>query len=214
MIEFDHISKTYQDSGTVVFDNFSAKIEKGDFAVLTGESGSGKTTLLKLLLKDIEPDAGKILVSGKDISKIKRKDIPVHRRNFGMVFQDFRLIKDISILENIKLAMRAADVPMNDYTTKIWNVAKILRITDILKKLPSEVSGGEQQKACIARAIINNPMILMADEPTSNLDPWYSKEIMSLFEIISNMGTTIVVATQDPIIAESGSVRNIRVRRV
>ncbi len=188
-------------------------MDKGEFVVLTGESGSGKTTLLRLLLRETDPDSGNITVNGQDILKIKKGKIPVYRRNFGCVFQDFRLVKDISILDNIKLAMRAADKPMVDYSTKIWNIAKLLKITDILKMKPGEVSGGEQQKACIARAIINNPLILMADEPTSNLDPSYSKEIMSLFEIISSMGTTLVVATQDPIIAESESVRNIRVRK-
>lgn len=213
MIEFEHISKIYQDTDTTVFRDFSAKVERGEFVVLTGESGSGKTTLLRMLLRETDPDSGKITVNGQDILRIKKARIPVYRRNFGCVFQDFRLVKDISILDNIKLAMRAADKPMVDYSTKIWNVAKLLKITDILKMKPGEVSGGEQQKACIARAIINNPLILMADEPTSNLDPVYSKEIMSLFETISNMGTTLVVATQDPIIAESGSVRNIRVRR-
>ena len=213
MIEFEHISKIYQDTDTTVFRDFSAKVDRGEFVVLTGESGSGKTTLLRMLLRETDPDSGKITVNGQDILGIRKTRIPIYRRNFGCVFQDFRLVKDISILDNIKLAMRAADKPMVDYSTKIWNVAKLLKITDILKMKPGEVSGGEQQKACIARAIINNPLILMADEPTSNLDPVYSKEIMSLFETISNMGTTLVVATQDPIIAESGSVRNIRVRR-
>ncbi len=213
MIEFEHISKIYQDTDTTVFRDFSAKVDRGEFVVLTGESGSGKTTLLRMLLRETDPDSGKITVNGQDILRIRKARIPIYRRNFGCVFQDFRLVKDISILDNIKLAMRAADKPMVDYSTKIWNVAKLLKITDILKMKPGEVSGGEQQKACIARAIINNPLILMADEPTSNLDPVYSKEIMSLFETISNMGTTLVVATQDPIIAESGSVRNIRVRR-
>ncbi len=213
MIEFEHISKIYQDTDTTVFKDFSAKVDKGEFVVLTGESGSGKTTLLRLLLRETDPDSGNITVNGQDILRIKKGKIPVYRRNFGCVFQDFRLVKDISILDNIKLAMRAADKPMVDYSTKIWNIAKLLKITDILKMKPGEVSGGEQQKACIARAIINNPLILMADEPTSNLDPSYSKEIMSLFEIISSMGTTLVVATQDPIIAESESVRNIRVRK-
>lgn len=213
MIEFEHISKIYRDTDTTVFRDFSAKVDRGEFVVLTGESGSGKTTLLRMLLRETDPDSGKITVNGQDILRIRKARIPIYRRNFGCVFQDFRLVKDISILDNIKLAMRAADKPMVDYSTKIWNVAKLLKITDILKMKPGEVSGGEQQKACIARAIINNPLILMADEPTSNLDPVYSKEIMSLFETISNMGTTLVVATQDPIIAESGSVRNIRVRR-
>lgn len=213
MIEFEHISKIYRDTDTTVFRDFSAKVDRGEFVVLTGESGSGKTTLLRMLLRETDPDSGKITVNGQDILGIRKARIPIYRRNFGCVFQDFRLVKDISILDNIKLAMRAADKPMVDYSTKIWNLAKLLKITDILKMKPGEVSGGEQQKACIARAIINNPLILMADEPTSNLDPVYSKEIMSLFETISNMGTTLVVATQDPIIAESGSVRNIRVRR-
>ncbi len=213
MIEFEHISKTYQDTDTTVFKDFSARVDRGEFVVLTGESGSGKTTLLKLLLRETDPDSGNIIVNGRDILKIKRAGIPAYRRNFGCVFQDFRLVKDLSILENIKLAMRAANKPMFNYSTKIWNVAKLLKITEILKMKPGEVSGGEQQKACLARAIINNPLILLADEPTSNLDPTYSREIMSLFEVISSMGTTIVVATQDPIIAESGSVRTIRVRR-
>ncbi len=209
MIEFDRISKCYQDTGTQVFRGFSARVERGEFAVLTGESGSGKTTLLKLLLKDIEPDDGKILFKGKDISGVKAKDIPIYRRNFGVVFQDYRLIADRTVLENIKIAMIATGAPLADSSTKVWNVAKLLRITEILKKYPKEISGGECQKVCLARALINNPPVLLADEPTSNLDPKYSKEMMKLFEVVHHMGTTILIATQDPIISESESVRNI-----
>ncbi len=209
MIEFDRISKCYQDTGTQVFRGFSARVERGEFAVLTGESGSGKTTLLKLLLKDIEPDDGKILFKGKDISSVKAKDIPIYRRNFGVVFQDYRLIADRTVLENIKIAMIATGAPLADSSTKVWNVAKLLRITEILKKYPKEISGGECQKVCLARALINNPPVLLADEPTSNLDPKYSKEMMKLFEVVHHMGTTILIATQDPIISESESVRNI-----
>lgn len=209
MIEFDRISKCYQDTGTQVFRGFSARVERGEFAVLTGESGSGKTTLLKLLLRDIEPDDGKILFKGKDISGVKAKDIPIYRRNFGVVFQDYRLIADRTVLENIKIAMIATGAPLADSATKVWNVAKLLRITEILKKYPKEISGGECQKVCLARALINNPPVLLADEPTSNLDPKYSKEMMKLFEVVHHMGTTILIATQDPIISESESVRNI-----
>ncbi len=212
MIEFDRISKCYQETGARVFCEFSAKVERGEFAVLTGESGRGKTTLLRLLLKDIEPDAGRITVGGKDISKVRGKDIPAYRRNFGVVFQDYRLIMDRTVLENIKIALIATGAPLADSATKVWNVAKLLRITEILKKYPKEISGGERQKVCLARALINNPPILLADEPTSNLDPKYSKEMMKLFEVVHHMGTTILIATQDPIISESETVRNIFVK--
>ncbi len=212
MIDIEHISKNYPETGTLVFRDFTAHIGRGEFAVLTGASGSGKTTLIKMLLKETAPDGGRILVDGRDISTIKRARIPDYRRSFGVIFQDFRLIRDITALENIKLALRINETPASDHSTKIWNVAKMLRITEILKKMPDELSGGEQQKVCLARAIINNPKILLADEPTSNLDPTYSREIMSLFEVIRNMGTTLVVASQDPIIVESETVRNIYIR--
>ncbi|MBR1861756.1 MAG: ATP-binding cassette domain-containing protein [Lachnospiraceae bacterium] len=212
MIEFEHVNKSYPDTGTTVFKNFSEIIERGEFAVLTGESGSGKTTLIKMLLQDTLPDSGIIRVNGQDTSTLKKKDIPAYRRNFGVVFQDFRLIADRTVSENIKLAMIVTGAPMGDVTTKVWNVAKLLRITEILKKFPKEISGGEQQKVCLARAIINNPPILLADEPTSNLDPNYSREMMRLFEVIHGMGTTVLIATQDPIIGESELVRNIHLR--
>ncbi len=214
MIEFERISKCYQETGTEVFRDFSARVERGEFAVLTGESGSGKTTLLKLLLKDTELDKGRIIVNNKDISEVRQKDLPVYRRNFGVVFQDYRLMADRTVLENIKIAMIATGAPLSDSSTKVWNVAKLLRITDILKKYPREISGGERQKVCLARALINNPAILLADEPTSNLDPRYSKEMMKLFETIHHMGTTILIATQDPIISESDIVRNIFIKNL
>ena len=206
MIEFERISKCYQETGAVVFRDFSAKVDRGEFAVLTGESGSGKTTLLKLLLKDIELDGGRIIVNNKDISEVKQKDIPVYRRNFGVVFQDYKLMADRTVLENIKIAMIATGAPLSDSSTKVWNVAKLLKITDILKKYPKEISGGERQKVCLARALINNPSILLADEPTGNLDKASGEEIMQLFKQLNKTkGITILQVTHSEECAAYGN---------
>lgn len=214
IIRFDSVAKTYHGEALdcEVFTDFSAVVGRGEFAVLTGASGSGKTTLIRMLLADIKPDSGKVFVNGADITKLRSRQIPAYRRTMGVIFQDYKLIKEKSAEENIRLAIMAAGAPLKDANQKIWNVAKLLGITELLKRRPDEMSGGQQQKICLARAIVNNPPILLADEPTANLDPGYSKEIMRLFKVINSMGYTLFVATQDPVIADAEGIKRIRIR--
>lgn len=214
IIRFSSIAKTYhgEELETKVFTDFSASVERGEFVVLTGVSGSGKTTLIKMLLADVKPDAGDVIVNGKSVISLKPRQIPVYRRGLGVIFQDYKLVKESTAEDNIRLAMMATGAPLADANKKIWNVAKLLGITELLKRKPDEMSGGQQQKICLARALVNNPPILLADEPTANLDPGYSKEIMRLFKIIHNMGYTLFVATQDPVIAEAEGIKRIRIR--
>ena len=209
MIEFQHIDKYYEASKTEVFKDFNAHILPGEFVLITGESGSGKSTLIRMLLREIDPDAGKIYVADRDISKIKGDKIPFYRRQIGAIFQDFRLIKELDVYENIELARIAVGGRKKDSPTRIGNIMKMLRISDLRKRKPGELSGGEQQKVCLARAIVNNPRILLADEPTANLDPEYTEDILRLLKIINAQGTTVVVATQDPILMAAEGVRTI-----
>ena len=214
IIRFDSVAKTYhgEELDCEVFSDFSATVERGEFAVLTGVSGSGKTTLIKMLLADLKPDRGKVMVNGTDVAKLKSRQIPIYRRSLGVIFQDYKLVKEKNAEENIRLAIMATGAPLNDANKKIWNVARLLGITELLKRKPDEMSGGQQQKICLARAIVNNPPILLADEPTANLDPGYSKEIMKLFKVINSMGYTLFVATQDPVISDAEGIKRIRIR--
>ena len=196
MIEFQHVAKNYDD--IKVFEDFSLTVEQGDLTVITGKSGSGKTTLIRMLLLEEAPSGGKIYVNERDLSRIPREKIPFYRRKIGVIFQDFRLIQEQTVKENIAMAMLVAGMPVSD--TKIHHVAKLLGIVDLLKRYPREISGGQQQKVCLARAIINDPLVLLADEPTANLDPGYSTGMKELFELIHEQGTTMVVATHDPIL--------------
>ena len=199
MIEFSHVSKAYEQE--TVFEDFSFRAEQGEFVLITGKSGSGKTTLIRMLLLEEKPDHGNIYVQERDILKIPREKIPFYRRKIGVIFQDFKLIGEQTVKENIAMAMLVAGMGVND--TKIHHVAKLLGILDLLKKYPREISGGQQQKVGLARAIINDPLILVADEPTANLDPGDSRIMKELFELIHHQGTTLFVATHDPIVEES-----------
>ena len=207
MIDLEHVSKSYEEGDTVVFSDFSMHVEKGEFAVVTGKSGIGKSTLINMILLDEKPDAGKIYVNGRDIGRIPPKEIPFYRRKIGVIFQDFRLIGEQTVRENIAMAMLVTGAPAND--SKIHHVAKLLGIVDLLKKYPREISGGQMQKVALARAIINDPLILIGDEPTANLDPGFSRSLRELFEIIHDQGTTLLVATHDPIIEGSRGCRII-----
>ena len=209
MIEFQHIDKYYQASRTEVFLNFNEHIFPGEFVMITGESGSGKSTLIKMLLKEVEPDSGKIYVANRDLTRIQGEKIPFYRRQIGAIFQDFRLIKELDVYENIELARIAVGGRKKDSPTRIGNIMKMLRISDLRKRKPDELSGGEQQKVCLARAIVNNPRILLADEPTANLDPDYTEDMLQLLRIIHAQGTTVVVATQDPILMACEEARKI-----
>ena len=212
MIEFSHIKKTYPEPVTEVFQDFSERIEKGEFVIVTGESGSGKSTLISMILLETVPDAGKIFVSGQDILSIKRKNIYKYRRQLGVIFQDLRLIPEKNIYDNIMLARKAIQAPAKESYTKIWGIAKMLGIAELLKRFPDELSGGEKQKACLARAMVNNPPVLLADEPTSNLDPEAAAEIRRLLEILHAQGTTIFLATQDPILYDCADSRRVELK--
>ena len=199
MISFSNVCKEYttEDGNILVYRNFSEEIQDGEFVVLTGESGSGKTTLLKMLLKEIEPDQGTIIVDGENLGKIKRKNIPFYRRKIGVVFQDFRLIQELSVYDNLLTAILATGGSSKEAEKKIVDVLTMLGIDSLHKRLPKEMSGGQQQKVCLARAIINNPKYLLVDEPTGNLDPASSAEIIRLLDIIHDHGITVIMATHD-----------------
>ena len=211
MISFSHVTKKYEneDGKVLVYEDFSEEIGKGEFVVLTGESGSGKTTLIKMLLKETEPDSGTIFVDGKDISKIGRKDIPFYRRSIGVLFQDFRLIQESSVYDNLMSVILATGGSYKEAEKKIVDVLTMLGIDSLHKRFPKQMSGGEQQKVCLARAIINNPGILLVDEPTGNLDPSSSAEINRLLDVVNGQGITIVMATHDIAAAERPGRRRI-----
>ncbi|MCR5155856.1 MAG: ATP-binding cassette domain-containing protein [Butyrivibrio sp.] len=199
MILFSHVTKSYEteDGKTLVYRDFSEEIADGEFVVLTGASGSGKTTLIRMLLKEVEPDSGTITVDGKDIGKITQRDIPFYRRGIGVIFQDFKLIQNKSVYDNLVLAILATGGSYAGVEKKIVNVLTMLGIDNLHKRFPRELSGGEQQKVCLARAIINNPKILLVDEPTGNLDPTSSIEINRLLDVVNAQGITVVMASHD-----------------
>ena len=193
MIRFEHVTKTYRTN--IGLDDVSVDIEKGDFVFLVGPSGAGKSTFIKLILKEIDADKGNIFVNGKDVTKISNREIPELRRKVGTVFQDFRLLPKKTVFENVAFAMEVLHKSKRQIRKQVPQVLSLVGITDKAHKYPDELSAGEQQRVAIARAIINNPMVLIADEPTGNLDPKTADEIMDLLEQINLRGTTIVMVT-------------------
>ena len=193
MIRFEHVTKTYRTN--IGLDDVSVDIEKGDFVFLVGPSGAGKSTFIKLILKEIDADKGNIFVNGKDVTKMSNREIPELRRKVGTVFQDFRLLPKKTVFENVAFAMEVLHKSKRQIRKQVPQVLSLVGITDKAHKYPDELSAGEQQRVAIARAIINNPMMLIADEPTGNLDPKTADEIMDLLEQINLRGTTIVMVT-------------------
>ena len=196
VIALEHVSKSYQ-AGISALRDVSLRIRKGEFVFIIGNSGSGKSTLLKLLLKEIEPTEGKIFVNGKILSRLHRRQVAKYRRGLGMVFQDFRLLKDRNVFENVAFAQRVIEAPAASIRRQVPAMLAMVGLTDKQKSLPRELSGGEQQRVALARALVNNPVILLADEPTGNLDPRNSWEIMELLEEVNRRGTTVVVVTHN-----------------
>ena len=194
MIFFDDVCKTYN-TGIEAVRHTTLEIEKGEFAFVVGPSGCGKSTLMKMLLKEVEPTSGHIFVNGKDITQIPKNKVPMLRRKMGIVFQDFRLLPDRTVYENVAYAMRVIGAKNSNIKKQVPNVLSLVGLLDKAKLYPDELSGGEQQRVAIARAIVNNPMMLIADEPTGNLDPDMAWEIMSLLNDINVRGTTVIVAT-------------------
>ena len=196
MIEFRNVNKTY-DTGTEAVHNANFKIDKGEFAFLVGSSGSGKSTLIKLILKEEEPTSGNIIINGKDTTFLKPKRVPYLRRSMGVVFQDFRLLPDKTVYENVAFAMEVLGYDKKEIHKRVMDVLDLVGLKNKVRQFPDQLSGGEQQRVVIARAIVNKPKLLICDEPTGNLDPDTSMEIMKVLDEINAMGTTIIMATHD-----------------
>ena len=212
MIELENVSMTYP-GGNQALKNVNINIEKGEFVFIVGSSGSGKTTLFRLLLKELDPTEGNITVAGYDYGKIKRKDIPKVRRRIGVVFQNFRLLKDRTIYENVAFAQRVIQTPARYIRRRVPAMLTLVGLADKYKSYPKELSGGEQQRVAMARALVNNPDIILADEPTGNLDPKNSLDIMNLLEDINKRGTTVVVVTHNKDIVNEMKKRVITLKK-
>ena len=212
MIELKDVTKEYA-KGIAALNGVSLKIEQGEFVFIVGDSGSGKSTLIRLLLKELEPTSGKIVVMGKDLGKLKHKAIPYYRRKMGVVFQDFRLLQDRNVYENIAFALRVTETPTRVLKKKVPAALSLVGLAQKYKSNPKELSGGEQQRVAIARAIVNEPSILLCDEPTGNLDPVNSWEIMKLLEEANQRGTTVVVVTHNHEIVEAMKKRVITMQK-
>ena len=208
MIEFINLVKKY-DHGVTAIDNVNLKIDKGEFAFLVGPSGSGKSTFLRLLIKEEEPTSGKIIVDGKDITRLKKKDIPFLRRKIGFVVQDFRLLYDRTVEENIVLALRVIEAPEKEIKAQLKSVLQMVGLVGKEKFFPNQLSGGEQQRVALARALATKPPIIIADEPTGNLDPITAEEIFKTLLEINSRGTTILVVTHAKDIVDSLNKRVI-----
>ena len=210
MIEFKDVSKIYNNN-VKALSNVSIKINSGDFVFLVGASGAGKSTFIKMLLKEVDPTTGEIIVAGKELSKITRRQTPYYRRKIGMVFQDFRLIPTLNVYENVAFAMRVVEASPREIRKRVPEVLAKVGLDRKYKMFPNELSGGEQQRVSLARAIVNNPSVLIADEPTGNLDPETAKEIMDLLEDINRAGTTILMATHAKDIVDNMQKRVIAI---
>ena len=193
MIVFNNVTKYYKSN--VGIEKVSVRINKGDFVFLVGPSGAGKSTFIKLILKEIDADSGSIKVRGNEITTLSNRQIPKLRRNIGIVFQDFRLLPNKTVFENVAFAMQVIEAPTKTIRRNVPTVLSLVGLRDKSKVYPRELSGGEQQRTALARAIVNNPPILIADEPTGNLDPATAWDIMTLLEEINKRGTTVVIAT-------------------
>ena len=196
MIRLKDVEKTYE-NGTEALHGISFTIEDGEFVFLVGPSGSGKSTIIKLLTGEVIPTAGRVMVNGFSMSRISDRQIPYMRRTIGVIFQDFRLIPKKTVFDNLSLAMRAVGATPRDIRTRIPYVLELVGLKGMEDRYPDELSGGEQQRVAIARALVNNPSTIVADEPTGNLDPNRSLEIMTLLERINALGTTVVVVTHE-----------------
>ena len=197
MVEMKNVSMVYESSGTEALDNVSFSIKEGEFVFLVGPSGSGKTTLMKLITGEIRAKSGKIIVNDFDMRKIKRRKLPKVRRTLGVIFQDYRLIENMNVYDNVAFAMRVVGARRREIRERVPYVLDLVGLSGREKRMPDELSGGEQQRVAIARALVNNPRMVVADEPTGNLDPVRSLELMLLLEKINDMGTTILVVTHE-----------------
>lgn len=212
MITLDHVTKSYKE-GTYALNDVSLEIEDGEFVFIVGSSGSGKSTFIKLLLRELEPTSGKIIVNGRDLSRLKPGNAAKFRREIGCVFQDFRLLPDRNVYENVAFAQHVIGVSKREIRKNVPPLLTMVGLSEKYRSLPSELSGGEQQRVALARALVNKPKLLLADEPTGNLDPSNSWEIMKLLEEVNNQGTTVVVVTHNHEIVNAMEKRVITMKK-
>lgn len=211
MIEFRNVTKEYP-GGTLALDEVDFTIDKGEFVFILGHSGAGKSTLLKLMLKEEEPTDGDITIADYNLNRIRRRKIPYLRRELGVVFQDFRLIPTMTAYENVAFAMRVTNVAAREIRRRVPYILKLVGLEDKSQVYPEQLSGGEQQRVALARALVHNPKIILADEPTGNIDPKLSMEIIELLKEINKLGTTVVVVTHDISIVNRFKERTIILR--
>ena len=198
LIVLENVTKSYQTlNGAHALNGVNLKIKKGEFVFIVGDSGSGKSTLIKLMLRELVPTTGEIYVNGQNLAKLKHRQVPLYRRNLGVVFQDFRLLKDRNVYENVAFAQRIVQTPGREIKKNVPAILSIVGLAGKYKAKTKQLSGGEQQRVALARALINKPPILLCDEPTGNLDPKNSWEIMKLLEQINKRGTTVIVVTHN-----------------
>ena len=210
MIIMEDVTKTYSSGSDVpALNGINLHIQEGEFVFIVGKSGSGKSTLIKLLLKELDPTSGKIYVNKKYLNKLTRKKLPYLRRDIGVVFQDFRLLPDRNIYENIAFAQKVVEEPTKKIKSNVLKMLSMVNLLDKYKSYPNELSGGEQQRVAIARALINRPSILLCDEPTGNLDPTNSNEIMKILDAVNKQGTTVLVVTHNMEIVQQMKKRTI-----
>lgn len=212
MIRLEHVSKNYQ-AGVPALNDVNLNIEAGEFVFIVGDSGSGKSTIIKLLQKELEPSEGKIIINDKDLGNISHKQVPRFRRNIGVVFQNFRLLQDRNVYENVAFAMKVVEASNREIKKKVPLTLSMVGLAAKYRSLPKELSGGEQQRVAIARALVNEPKILLADEPTGNLDNNNAWEIMKLLEEINERGTTVVVVTHNMEIVKAMQKRVITIKK-
>ena len=212
MIDLDRVSKSYE-KGQPAVDEISLHVDKGEFVFVVGESGSGKSTLIRLLLKELEPTKGIITVNGHVLNTMKHKAVSKYRREVGVVFQDFRLLNDRNVYENVAFAQHVIEEPGRIVKRRVPEVLRMVGLAEKYKSKPMQLSGGEQQRVAVARAIVNKPKILLADEPTGNLDPRNSYDIMKLLDEINQQGTTVLVVTHNKDLVDQFHKRVITMRR-
>ncbi len=212
MIEFKNVSKTYE-TGNRALRNITLRIKDGEFVFVVGRSGSGKSTLIKLITRELKSTEGSIIVNGRELEKLRAREIPRYRRGLGIVFQDFRLLNDRNVYENIAFAQRVIGASQSKIRENVPEILKLTGLSAKYKNMPNQLSGGEQQRVAIARALINKPSVILADEPTGNLDEKNSEEIMRLLYDINSMGTTVVVITHSKDIVQSSGKRVIAMNK-
>ena len=212
MIVFDRVSKVYP-GGNTALKNVSLHIKKGEFVFVLGHSGAGKSTFLKLILREEKATSGRVYVDGKDLSRMKERDVPYLRRNMGVVFQDVRLIPSMTAYENVAFAMRVTNIPEKKIASRVPYVFSLVGLSEKMNKYPEELSGGEQQRVALARALVHSPQLIIADEPTGNIDPELSLEMMELLNAINSVGVTVVVVTHEHELARHFNKRVITINR-